>query len=115
MKRVGPIEQVFPSGFEQFDARFLVDGRDSFGLSGEVIKTELFFDRTPDTWKNFDKILQADEFQMRFGERQVRIIYKIEPKLTKAMPEILNALGGGPASFLTTEAALRDCRLYRGE
>ncbi|MPR09218.1 hypothetical protein [Microvirga tunisiensis] len=115
MRRVGPIDKVFSSEFESFNARFLVDGRHSFTLPGEFIKTELFFDRTPDTAEDFDEVIRASEFQTRFGQREVRVVFKVMPEFTKALPELLQAMKAGPVSILTTAEAIRDCRQYRGE
>ncbi|MCB8823189.1 hypothetical protein LJD17_21925 [Microvirga rosea] len=115
MKRVGPIGAAFSTEFEDFQARFLVDDKRSFSLPGELIKTELFFDRTPETADDFDSLLMAQEFQMRLGQRQVRVIFKVLPEFTKALPDILKAMKAPPASFLTTQEAIRDCRLYRAE
>jgi hypothetical protein len=115
MRRVGPIAQVFNSEFENFNARFLVDGRHSFTLPGEFIKTELFFDRTPDTAEDFDEVIRASEFQARFGHQEVRVIFKVMPEFTKALPELLQAMKAGPVSIFTTDDAIRDCRRYRGE
>lgn len=116
MKRVGDIKAIFPSGFDDVEARFLVD-RASFSLHGEVIGTELFFDRTPGSWEDFDKIIGAETFTMRFGNggANATVIFKVIPEFTKALPDILQTVKAGPVTYFTTEQALRDCRRYRGE
>jgi hypothetical protein len=116
MRRVGDLKRVFPSGFDDFEARFLVGGN-SFSLKGEVIETELFFDRTPERWQEFDKVLYSDEFKLRFGgtETKATVIYKVIPEFTKALPEILQTMKAGSVTFYTTDQAMRECRKYRGE
>jgi hypothetical protein len=116
MRRIGDLKRVFPSGFDDFEARFLVGGS-SFSLKGEVIETELFFDRTPERWQEFDKVLNSDEFRLRFSgtEGKVTVIYKVIPEFTKALPEILQTVKAGSAAFYTTDQAMRECRKFRGE
>jgi hypothetical protein len=116
MRRIGDLKRVFPSGFDDFEARFLVGGN-SFSLKGEVIETELFFDRTPERWQEFDKVLTSDEFSLRFGgtENKATVTYKVIPEFTKALPKILQTMKVGSVTFYTTDQAMRECRKYRGE
>ncbi len=41
------MDAVVPSGFDKVEGRFLVNETSSFSLPGEVIKSDLFFDRSP--------------------------------------------------------------------
>lgn len=116
MRRVGDIKTVFPSGFDDVEARFLVEGA-SFSLHGEVIETELFFDRTPKSWEDFDRVIGADMFTMRFGRNDAKatVVFKVIPEFTQALPDILQTMKAGPMTYFTTDQALRNCRKYRGE
>jgi len=115
LRRVGPVKEAFTSDFENFSARVLVNGHRSFSLPGEFIKSELFFDRTPETWEDFDALVNADEFQLRFGQREARVAFKVNPEFTKDLPKILQIMKAGSMTYYTTEGALRDRRKYHGE
>lgn len=79
---------------------------------GESIGTELFFDRTPATVNEIDRVLNAKHVQLRVG--QTRVAYDTNAKFEELMRELL-ADSAGATGFFETEAMLADCRKFRGE
>lgn len=112
-EKLGGVKSVFASGFEEFQGRFLIDGRAAFTIPGEVIKSDLFFDRTPETSKDFDKVISANEFVLRMGNSSIR--FKMLPDMSDFLLKWLPKLDPDPFTALSPESALQDCRTFRGE
>lgn len=108
------MEAVVPSGFDKIDGRFLVNETSSFTLPGEVIKSDLFFDRAPGTWKEIDKIMSANVVQLRFGPHPAKLAIKTSSEFGALMKKAIPQLVKNPR-FFSTSAVLADCRRYRGE
>lgn len=94
------------------EGQFLIGGIDAVTLTGESIDTELFFDRTPATVNEIDRVLNAKRIQFRVGD--AKVAYDTNPKFDELMRELL-AESAGATGFFDTEAMLADCRKYRGE
>ncbi|HEV7327705.1 MAG TPA: hypothetical protein VGN91_21775 [Bosea sp. (in: a-proteobacteria)] len=96
------------------DGRFTVDAQSAFTLPGHTLQTELFFDRTPATWDDLDKVLKATTIQLTLGEPATTVTYRTNPEFDQLMRETMSETGTLTGSF-TTDAMLADCRKYRGE
>jgi len=96
----------------KIEGQFAVDGQGAVALGGEAIDTELFFDRTPATVNEIDRVLNAKRIQLRVGE--VAVVYDTNAKFEELMRELLTE-NAGATGFFDTEAMLADCRKYRGE
>lgn len=107
------MEAVVPSGFDKIEARFLVNETSSFALTGEIIKSDMFFDRAPATWKEIDKIMSARLVQMRFGPHPAKLAIKTSAEFGELMKKVLSEKVRSPR-FLSTKAVLTDCQKYRG-
>ena len=112
-EKLGGLKSDFPSGFEEFQGRFLIDGRSAFTIPGEVIKSDMFFDRTPETSEAFDKLILADEFVLRAARSSIS--FKMSPGLSDYLVKWLPKLNADPFTSFGSEAALQDCRTFRGE
>jgi hypothetical protein len=96
----------------KIEGQFAIDGNSAITLAGESIDTELFFDRTPATVNEIDRVLNAKRIQVRVGE--TRVAYDTNAKFEELMRELLTE-SAGATGFFNTEAMLADCRKYRGE
>lgn len=96
----------------KIEGQFAIDGNGAITLAGESIDTELFFDRTPATVNEIDRVLNAKRIQLRVGE--TKVVYDTNAKFEELMRELL-AESAGATGFFDTEAMLADCRKYRGE
>lgn len=94
------------------EGQFAIEGNGAVTLSGEAIGTELFFDRTPATVNEIDRVLNAKRIQLRVGE--VGVTYGTNAKFEELMRELLTE-NAGATGFFDTAAMLADCRKYRGE
>lgn len=108
------MEAVVPSGFDKVEARFLIDGQSSFSLPGEIIKSDMFFDRAPATWKEIDRIMSATLVQMRFGPHPAKLAIKTNAEFGELIKKVITPRLKSPR-FLSSSAVLTDCRKYRGE
>lgn len=96
------------------DGRFTVDTQSAFTLPGHTLQTELFFDRTPATWDELDRVLKATTIKLTIGEPATTVTYRTNPEFDQLMRETMSETGNLTGSF-TTDAMLADCREYRGE
>lgn len=96
----------------EIEGQFAVDGQSPVTLTGESIDTELFFDRTPASVNEIDRVLNAKRIQLRVG--QATVAYDTNPKFEGLMRELLIE-NASATSFFDTEALLADCRKFRGE
>lgn len=96
----------------KIEGQFAIDGNGTITIAGASIDTELFFDRTPATVTEIDRVLNAKRFQFRVGE--TKVAYDTNAKFEELMRELL-AESAGATGFFDTEAMLADCRKYRGE
>lgn len=108
------MEAVVPSGFDKIEGRFLVNETSSFTLPGEVIKSDLFFDRAPATWREIDKIMAAKIVQLRFGPHPAKMAIKTSAEFGDLIKKVITPRLQSPR-FLSTTAVLSDCRKFRGE
>lgn len=108
------MEAIIPSGFDKIEARFLVDETSSFSLPGEIIKSDMFFDRAPGTWKEIDKVMTAKMVQMRFGPHPAKLAIKTSAEFGELIKKVITPRLKSPR-FLGTTAVLADCRKFRGE
>ncbi|MEN5084024.1 hypothetical protein ABE438_16205 [Bosea sp. TWI1241] len=96
----------------EIEGQFAIDRNSAITLAGESIDTELFFDRTPATVNEIDRVLSAKSVQFRVGD--TRVAYDTNAKFEELMRELL-AESAGATGFFDTEAMLADCRKFRGE
>lgn len=96
----------------KIEGQLALDGNGTVTLLGEAIGTELFFDRTPATVNEIDRVLNAKRVQLRVGG--VTVAYDTNPKFEEFMRELLTE-NAGATSFFDSEGMLADCRKYRGE
>jgi len=96
----------------KIEGQLAIDGNGAVTLSGESIDTELFFDRTPASVNEIDRVMNARRIQLRVGE--TKVAYDTNPKFEELMRELLTE-SAGATGFFDTEAMLADCRKYRGE
>lgn len=108
------MDAVVPSGFDKIEARFLVDGQSSFSLPGEIINSDMFFDRAPATWKEIDRIMSAKLVQMRFGPHPAKLAIKTNAEFGELIKKVITPRLKNPR-FFSSAAVLTDCRKYRGE
>lgn len=108
------MEAVVPSGFDKVEGRFLVNEKSSFSLPGEVIKSDLFFDRAPGTWREIDQIMSAKIVQLRFGPQPAKMAIKTSAEFGDLINKVITPRLQNPR-FLSTTAVLGDCRKFRGE
>jgi len=107
------MEAVVPSGFDKIDGRFLVNETSSFTLPGEVIKSDLFFDRAPGTWQEIDRIMFANMVQLRFGPHPAKLAIRTSPEFGALMKKAIPQMVKNPR-FFSTKAVLSDCQKFRG-
>ncbi|MCV9936774.1 hypothetical protein OIU35_10400 [Boseaceae bacterium BT-24-1] len=96
------------------DGRFTVNAQSTFTLPGHTAGTQLFFDRTPASWDELDQVLKATTIQLTIGKPATTVTYRTNPEFDTLMHEMASQNPAMTGSF-TTEAALADCRKYRGE
>lgn len=108
------MDAVVPSGFDKVEGRFLVNEKSSFTLPGEVIKSDLFFDRAPGTWREIDQIMSAKIVQLRFGPQPAKMAIKTSAEFGDLIKKVITPRLQNPR-FLSTTAVLGDCRKFRGE
>jgi hypothetical protein len=113
MRKVRDLKADFPSTFQRIEGRFLVDETRAFSIPGELIKTEMFFDRTPATAKEFDRVVAARDVVLLFGTRNATVKYLRTPELSKKIPDFFAAAKVGPMRPFTSEEVLQDCLRYR--
>lgn len=102
----------YPSLHGKIDGQFTINGQTPFTLPGMSLGIELYFDRSPATYKQLDQVLNAKSIRLSLG--QARIAYDTDREFDELMREILPESAGATGVF-TTEAMLADCRRYRGE
>ncbi len=94
------------------EGQFAIEGGGAITLPGASIDTELFFDRTPATIPELDRVLNAESVRFRVGA--TRVAYETNTKFDDLMRELL-VENAGATGFFVTEDMLTDCRKYRGE
>lgn len=113
MRKVRDLKNDFPASFQKIEGRFLVDEKQAFSLPGELIKTEMFFDRTPETAKEFDRVVAAKDLILLFGSGNSAVKYLRTPELSKKIPDFFKAAQVGQMKPFTSDEVLRDCMRYR--
>lgn len=113
MRKVRDLKEDFPSTFQKIEGRFLVNETSAFSLPGELIKSEMFFDRTPATAKDFDRVVAASDLILLFGSGNSAVKYLRTTDLDKAIPRFFEAAKVGPMKPFTSDEVLQDCLRYR--
>jgi hypothetical protein len=113
MRKVRDLKDDFPSTFQKIEGRFLVDETNAFSLPGELIKSEMFFDRTPETAKHFDRVAAAKDLILLFGSGNSAVKYLRTSELSRKIPEFFTAANVGPMKPFTSAEVLQDCIRYR--
>lgn len=114
LRKVRDLKKDFPQEFTKFEGRFLVDGKSAFSIPGELIKNEMFFDRTPQTYDDFDTVTRAKEVILLFGSGNAGVKFIRSAELDADMLSLLRkAFSPMVRSFTATEV-LQDCIRYRG-
>ncbi|MCV9940661.1 hypothetical protein OIU35_30295 [Boseaceae bacterium BT-24-1] len=108
------MEAISPSGFDKVEGRFLVDQSNSFSLPGEIIKSDMFFDRAPATWKEIDRLMFASSIQIRFGPYPAKVAFRVKPEFDEVIRKIATDKLKG-VRYFATSAVLADCMKWRGE
>lgn len=108
------MEAVAPSGSDKVEGRFLINETSSFSLPGEIIKSDLFFDRAPATWREIDNIMAAKVVQLRFGPHPAKMAIKTSAEFGELIKKVITPRLQNPR-FLSTTSVLSDCRKFRGE
>lgn len=114
MRKVRNLKDDFGTVFEKFEGRFLVNGKNAFSIPGEVIKSEMFFDRTPQTYKEFDAVIGAEDVVLLFGTGNAGVKIVRASDLSTKMAEFFKTAGVGPMKPFTSAEVLQDCFRYRG-
>jgi hypothetical protein len=78
----------------KLDVRFLIDGHQSILLSGEYLKSELYFDLNTDTIDDFDKLLVANTLALNFGEKNDIIEFNFMEKMDALFSAYVTETGG---------------------
>ncbi|WP_043232499.1 hypothetical protein [Bosea sp. LC85] len=106
---------VYPSGFEPAAKnRILINDTQAVTMPAEVISSEIFFDRTPETQEDFDAVLTASKLTLVFGkEMQNRITFVSNPKSTEGYTKLLLEHFPNGGKFMTTSDGMRDCDRFR--
>lgn len=62
------------------DGRFTVDTQSIFTLPGHTDGTQPFFDRTPASWDEFDRVLKATTIRLSIGKPATTVTYRANPE-----------------------------------
>jgi hypothetical protein len=113
--KVYDIKTAFKSDFERIEARFLVNNQRSFSFSGELISSDVFFDRAQGNEDLFDSIAEAERLTLLFGHSNSGIQYVMLKELSEKMPTFLVSPEFGEFKTFEAKDALQDCFRYRGD
>lgn len=113
MRKIRELTNDFGTDFQKVKGRFLIDGKRAFSMHGELIKTEMFFDRTPANIQQFDSVVAARDIVFMFGRNSATVKYIRSEDLSQKIPKFFASAKVGAMKPFTPEGMYQDCMRYR--